>query len=149
MVVDLFLQLGLILNESLRLYPPAVATIRRATEDVELGGVMIPKGTEILIPIVAVHHDPELWGHDVNEFNPIRFARGVGHAAKHPMAYVPFGLGSRRCVGQNLAILEAKMAIAMILQRLSFDVAPSYVHAPTVQMLLHPQYGAPIIFQKL
>lgn len=148
MVVELFLQLGLILNESLRLYPPAVATIRRATEDVELGGVMIPKGTEILIPIVAVHHDSELWGRDVNEFNPIRFARGVGNAAKHPMAYMPFGLGSRRCIGQNLAILEAKMAIAMILQRFSFDVAPTYVHAPTVQMLLQPQYGAPIIFQK-
>lgn len=141
--------LGLILNESLRLYPPAVATIRRATEDVELGGVMIPKGTEILIPILAVHHDLELWGHDANEFNPIRFAKGVGHAAKHPMAYMPFGLGTRRCIGQNLAILEAKLAFAMILQRFTFDVAPTYEHAPTVQMLLHPQYGAPIIFQKL
>lgn len=137
------------MNETLRLYPPAVAAIRRAKTDVELGGVIIPKGTELLIPIIAVHHDQELWGHDANEFNPIRFAKGLGHAARHPMAYMPFGLGSRRCVGQNLAILEAKLAIAMILQRFSFDLAPKYEHAPTVQMLLHPQYGAPIVFQKL
>ncbi|XP_027125433.2 cytochrome P450 734A1-like [Coffea arabica] len=141
--------LGMILNESLRLYPPAVAAIRRAKVDVELGDLRIPQGTELLIPIVAVHHDPELWGNDANEFNPARFAGGVGHAARHSMAFLPFGLGSRRCIGQNLAILQAKLAIAMILQRFSFDLSPTYQHAPTVQMLLYPQYGAPIMFQKL
>lgn len=141
--------LGMVLNESLRLYPPAVAVIRRACADVNLGGLTIPRGTELLIPIVAVHHDPELWGHDANEFNPVRFARGVGHAARHSTAFLPFGIGSRRCIGQNLAILQAKLAIAMILQRFTFDLSPNYQHAPTVQMLLHPQYGAPIVFQKL
>uniref|UniRef100_A0A5B6YZI1 Cytochrome P450 734A1 n=1 Tax=Davidia involucrata TaxID=16924 RepID=A0A5B6YZI1_DAVIN len=141
--------LGMILNESLRLYPPAVATIRRAKVDVKLGGCMIPCGTELLVPIVAVHHDPGLWGHDANEFNPARFAQGVAHATKHPMAFMPFGLGARRCIGQNLAILQAKLAVAMILQRFSFDLSPSYQHAPTVLMLLYPQYGAPIIFRKL
>ncbi|KAL3511852.1 hypothetical protein ACH5RR_024569 [Cinchona calisaya] len=141
--------LGMILNESLRLYPPAVAAIRRAKVDVQLGELSIPRGTELLIPIVAVHHDPELWGHDVNDFNPVRFARGVGHAARHSMAFLPFGLGSRRCIGQNLAILQAKLAIAMILQRFTFDLSPNYQHAPNVQMLLYPQHGAPILFQKL
>ncbi|KAF7125059.1 hypothetical protein RHSIM_Rhsim12G0194000 [Rhododendron simsii] len=77
------------------------------------------------------------------------FASGVAHAAKHPAAFMPFGLGGRRCVGQNLAILQAKLAIAMILQRFSFDLAPSYQHAPTVVMLLNPQHGAPIMFRKL
>ncbi|KAA8540462.1 hypothetical protein F0562_024619 [Nyssa sinensis] len=141
--------LGMILNESLRLYPPAVATIRRAKVDVQLGGCMIPRGTELLVPIVAVHHDIGLWGPDANEFNPTRFAQGALHATKHPMAFMPFGLGTRRCIGQNLAILQAKLAIAMILQRFSFDLSPSYQHAPTVLMLLYPQYGAPIIFRKL
>ncbi|KAL6568079.1 hypothetical protein OROHE_003763 [Orobanche hederae] len=141
--------LVMILNESLRLYPPAVAIIRRAKTDIELGGLHIPRGTELLIPILAVHHDPALWCHDVHEFNPARFAKGVAQAAKHPMAFMPFGLGARRCIGQNLAILQVKLAVAMILQRFSFELAPTYQHAPSVQMLLHPQHGAPVVFRKL
>ncbi|KAM7480382.1 hypothetical protein LguiA_028595 [Lonicera macranthoides] len=140
---------GMILNESLRLYPPAVATIRRARVDMQLGDLMIPHGTELLIPILAVHHDPRWWGPDATKFNPARFDQGVAHAANHPMAFMPFGLGSRRCIGQNLAILQAKLSIAMILQRFSFDLAPSYQHTPTVLMLLYPQHGAPIIFRQL
>lgn len=141
--------LNMILQETLRLYPPTVATIRRAKVDVELGGHKIPKGTELLIPIIAVHHDQALWGNDVHEFNPSRFSDGVARAAKHPVAMIPFGLGLRTCIGQNLAILQAKLTIAMILQRFSFHLAPHYQHAPTVLMLLYPQYGAPIIFRRL
>ncbi|KAL0319173.1 UNVERIFIED_CONTAM: cytochrome [Sesamum angustifolium] len=100
-------------------------------------------------PILAVHHDPALWCHDAHEFNPARFAKGVAHAAKHPMAFMPFGLGARRCIGQNLAVLQARLAIAMLLQRFSFELAPTYQHAPSVLMLLHPQHGAPIVFRKL
>ncbi|KAL7191401.1 hypothetical protein ACSBR2_023471 [Camellia fascicularis] len=139
----------MILNESLRLYPPVVAILRQAKVNVELGGYMVPRGTELLLPILAIHHDQALWGYDATEFNPNRFTLGVAHAANHPMAFMPFGLGSHRCIGQNLAILQAKLAIAMILQRFSFDLAPSYQHAPTVVMLLNPQHGAPIVFRKL
>ncbi|KAK9060732.1 hypothetical protein SSX86_021438 [Deinandra increscens subsp. villosa] len=141
--------LTMILNESLRLYPPIVALIRRAKADVELGGYKIPSGTELLIPILAIHHDQAIWGSDANEFNPSRFSNGVARASKHPMAFFPFGLGVRTCIGQNLAILQAKLTIAMILQRFSFELSPKYQHAPTVLMLLHPQYGAPIIFKHL
>ena len=140
----------MILNESLRLYPPAVATIRRAKADNHLGGhLLIPRGTELLIPIIAVHHDPALWGQDANEFNPGRFSDGLASAAKHPMAFLPFGVGARRCIGRNLALLQTKLAMAMILQRFSFTLAPTYQHAPMVLMLLQPQSGAPIIFRQL
>lgn len=139
--------LGMILNETLRLYPPAVATVRRAKADVQLGGFLIPRGTELLIPIMAVHHDARLWGPDATQFNPARFARGAAQAAKHPMAFIPFGMGARMCIGQNLALLEAKLAVAIILQRFDFRLSPNYLHAPTVLMLLHPQYGAPVIFR--
>jgi PHYB activation tagged suppressor 1 len=140
-------QLGMILNETLRLYPPAVATVRRAKSDVELGGCLVPRDTELLIPIMAVHHDPRLWGPDATQFNPARFADGVARAAKHPTAFIPFGLGARMCIGQNLALLEAKLTVAIILQRFEFRLSPNYLHAPTVLMLLHPQYGAPVIFR--
>ncbi|CAM0879881.1 unnamed protein product [Alopecurus aequalis] len=140
--------LGMILNETLRLYPPAVATVRRAKCDVVLGGrYHIPRDTELLIPIMAVHHDARLWGPDATEFNPARFADGVARAAKHPAAFIPFGLGARMCIGQNLALLETKLTVAIILQRFEFRLSPKYLHAPTVLMLLHPQYGAPVIFR--
>lgn len=139
----------MIINESVRLYPPVVAMIRRAKGDVYLGGVHIPQGTELLIPIIAVHHDSAQWGDGVHDFNPRRFEDGSIQAAEHPMAFLPFGSGARRCIGQNLAILEAKLAVAMILQRFSLELAPSYSHAPSVLMLLHPQRGAPIVFRKL
>ncbi|PHU07967.1 CytochromeA4 [Capsicum chinense] len=141
--------LSMILNESLRLYPPIVATIRRAKADVDLGGCKIPLGTEVLIPILAIHHDQAIWGNDANEFNPSRFSEGVARAAKHPLAYVPFGLGVRQCIGQNLAILQTKLTLAIILQRFALRLSPQYKHAPTVLMLLHPQYGAPVIFKRL
>ncbi|KAJ9538804.1 hypothetical protein OSB04_031537 [Centaurea solstitialis] len=141
--------LTMILNESLRLYPPIVASIRRAKTDVELGGYKIPRGTELLIPILAVHHDQTIWGNDANEFNPSRFVDGVVGASKHPVGFIPFGLGVRTCIGQNLAILQAKLTLAMILQRFSFQLSPKYQHAPTVLMLLYPQHGAPIIFKHL
>ncbi|XP_010541892.1 PREDICTED: cytochrome P450 734A1-like [Tarenaya hassleriana] len=140
--------LSMILNESLRLYPPIVATIRRARADVELGGYKIPSGTELLIPILAVHHDQAIWGNDANEFNPARFADGMARAAKHPLGFMPFGVGVRTCIGQNLAMLHAKLTLAILIQRFTFHLAPSYQHAPTVLMLLYPQHGAPVIFRR-
>lgn len=141
----------MILNETLRLYPPAVATIRRAKVDVILGGgqLAIPRDTELLIPIMAIHHDARLWGPDAARFNPARFAAGAARAAAHPLAFIPFGLGSRMCIGQNLALLEAKLTVAILLQRFEFKMSPKYVHAPTVLMLLYPQYGAPVIFRPI
>ncbi|KAK9149715.1 hypothetical protein Scep_008472 [Stephania cephalantha] len=140
--------LSTIVYETLRLYPPAIATIRRAKTDVDLGSYKVPRGTELLIPILAVHHDPGLWGQDACEFNPDRFSEGVARAAKHPMAFIPFGLGARTCIGQNLAILQAKLAMAVILRRFEFRISSSYQHAPTVLMLLYPQYGAPVTVRR-
>ncbi|KAL6888864.1 hypothetical protein ACP4OV_009890 [Aristida adscensionis] len=140
--------LGMIINETLRLYPPAVATIRRAKMDVRLSdGCMIPRDMELLIPIMAIHHDTRFWGLDAAQFNPARFADGTMRAAKHPFAFIPFGLGARMCIGRNLARLEAKLTLAILLQRFEIRASPNYVHAPTVLMLLYPQYGAPVIFR--
>ncbi|XP_057866833.2 cytochrome P450 734A1 [Cryptomeria japonica] len=139
----------MIVNESMRLYPPVVAMMRRIKKEVKLGSLRLPPGLELMIPILAIHHDPILWGEDANEFNPARFSNGVSKAAKHPMAFIPFGLGPRTCIGKNFTLMEAKVVLAMILQHFTFEISPSYVHAPTVLLMLHPQHGAQVIFHLL
>ncbi|PIN12475.1 Cytochrome P450 CYP4/CYP19/CYP26 subfamily [Handroanthus impetiginosus] len=135
----------LILQETMRLYPPAVMLFRQASKNMKLGGLDIPANIEFNLPIVAVHHDTEIWGKDANEFNPMRFSE----PRKHLAAYFPFGLGPRICVGQNLAMVETKVILAMILQQFSFAISPSYVHSPIIDWTLEPQYGAQIIFTKI
>lgn len=139
----------MILNEALRLYPPAVVMLRQAVKSVKLGRLSIPAGTQLILPILVTHHDPALWGNDANEFNPGRFSEGIAKAARHPFAFLPFGSGPRICVGQNLALMEAKVVLAMVLQRFSFVTSPSYAHAPAVTFTLQPLHGAQVILESL
>ncbi|KAF8675964.1 hypothetical protein HU200_047464 [Digitaria exilis] len=140
----------MILYEVLRLYPPAVTLNRRTFKDMQIGGITYPAGVILELPIIVVHHNPDVWGKDVHEFKPQRFAEGISKATKDDQpAFFPFGRGPRICIGQNFALLEAKMALSMILQRFEFQLSPSYTHAPYTVITLHPQHGAPIIVKKI
>ncbi|XP_034572052.1 cytochrome P450 CYP72A616 [Setaria viridis] len=131
----------MILHEVLRLYPPFIAISRKTHKEVEIGGVTYPAGVVVDLPVLLIHHDPDIWGSDVHEFRPDRFAEGVSRA---PPAFFPFGWGPRTCIGQNFVLLEAKMALSMILQRFEFELAPSYTHAPHTVITLQPMHGAQI-----
>ncbi|KAK7321746.1 hypothetical protein VNO77_32650 [Canavalia gladiata] len=136
---------SLILQETLRLYPNPGALVRQATKRVKLGNFEIPAGTHLYLSITAVHHNTKLWGEDALEFNPMRFCE----PRKLSAPYFPFGLGPLFCVGQNLALVEMKIVLAMILQRYSFVVSPTYAHGPMLLMTVSPQYGMQIVFRRL
>lgn len=141
---------GMILYEALRLYPPVAMLRREAPIDMRLGDdLVIPQGAVAFLPILAFHHDPKYWGPNAHEFNPQRFVDGAAKASKNPHAFMPFSMGPRTCIGQNFALLEAKLLLTIILQRFTFRISPTYVHAPTTVLSLQPQYGMQIIFHKL
>ncbi|OVA11774.1 Cytochrome P450 [Macleaya cordata] len=142
--------LTMIINETLRLYPPVLLVTRKAAREVRLGELTIPANVELRISPTAIHHDPDLWGEDVHIFKPERFSEGVVKATNNnPSAYIPFGFGPRICVGFNFAYTEVKLVVAMILQRYHFTISSAYVHSPAIHLSTRPQHGLQIIFNKL
>lgn len=139
----------MILHEVLRLYPPVVALFRHTNRKTNIGGMSIPAGVDFVLPVLLLHYDPKCWGEDVEEFNPERFSEGVVKASKDEIGFYPFGWGPRICLGQSFAMIEAKMALAMVLQHFSFQLSPTYTHAPYIVITLQPQHGAPIILHRI
>ncbi|KAF7129341.1 hypothetical protein RHSIM_Rhsim10G0047400 [Rhododendron simsii] len=142
-------QLTMVLNESLRLYPPVATISREALKDMKFGDIEVPKGVHLMCPIVALQTDPEFWGPDSYEFKPERFANGIAGACKLPHLYMPFGAGPRGCLGQFLALAELKLLIALILSNFSFTLSPDYVHSPAFHMVIEPEHGVDLVLMKL
>lgn len=141
--------LYMVLLETSRLYPPIVYIQRRAASDVVLGGIKVPRGTIISIPIAMLHRDKDVWGPDADEFNPMRFEHGVTKAAKDPKALLAFSLGPRVCTGQSFGIVEAQVVMAMIIKKFYFSLSPKYVHKPKYLLSLTPKLGMPLILRNI
>jgi len=142
-------EMTMVLLETLRLYGPALFAQRNPLTDMAVGEIVIPKDCAVYIAFPFLHRDKNVWGEDADDFNPSRFENGVTRAAKVPHALLAFSMGPRVCIGQNFAMLEAKSVMATILQKFSFALSPSYVHAPVDLMTLQPKFGLPAVLRLL
>ncbi|XP_072997583.1 cytochrome P450 714D1-like isoform X2 [Typha latifolia] len=147
-MIQMMKTLTMVIQETLRLFPPSSFVVRETFQDMKFGHLHIPKGTNLWIPISTMHHDQALWGLDADEFNPERFAGGVSGACELPQGYMPFGLGARTCVGQNLAMVELKIFLSLILANFTFSLSPKYCHSPSFQLTVRPEFGLPLVVKR-
>lgn len=116
---------GYALDEAMRLITPVPLVTRLLREDDEVDGYRLPGGARLAVNMWAVHHDPDVWGADVDDFRPQRFAPEEARG-RHPFAFIPFSGGPRQCMGRNFAILEAKVLLGTLLRRFDVSLEPGH-----------------------
>lgn len=126
-----------VLNESMRLYPPAWFQARFAAADFDLDGYHFPAGTRFLMSQWVVHRRPDIWG-DPEVFRPERWDPANGQSIP-PGAFFPFGGGPRTCIGMPFAQFEAKLILTSILQRFVPQTVPGYQPALNPTITLRPK----------
>jgi cytochrome P450 len=133
-----------VMRETARLHPAGVVNPREAAVDVTVGGYLIPKGTLILWSPHLAGRDANAW-RDPLRFDPDRFADlDDDQRALADMAWVPFGRGSRNCIGFALAQMELTLIIARLAQRLDVRSVSSDVPEPVGMVVNRPAGGAPM-----
>ncbi len=124
-----------ILQESMRLYPPAWIIGRSVVEPDEIGGYEIPARSIVFVSPYVIHRHPGLW-ENPEGFDPARFASEPPRGA-----YLPFGAGPRMCIGHGFATMEAELVLATLAQRLRFDLVPGHPVVLEPSITLRPRHG--------
>ena len=129
----------MVIEEAMRLYPPAHAVSRTAIGEDRIGGVRVPAGSNISISTYMTHRNPNLW-REPERFDPEQFAPAAV-AQRHRFAYLPFGGGPRICIGSGFALAEAQVIVAMVAQRYSLRLAPDHAVEPIGLITLRAKNG--------
>jgi cytochrome P450 len=131
--------LRMVVEEALRLYPPAWSFLRNAVAADTLGGYRIPKGAMVMISPYTMHRHPAFW-EQPEVFDPERFL--PERAAGRPrFAYLPFGGGPRQCIGNTFALTEAQLVLATVAQRYRLRMVPGHLVEPEPVITLRLRHG--------
>ena len=129
-----------VIQETLRLYPPAFTLVRKAIAPDHFDGTEIPAGSIILIAPWVLHRHESLWSHP-DAFDPSRF--DTDPVLAHRFAYLPFGAGPRVCVGAQFALTEAVIVLAMLIQRFTISLDDPAPIRPVAIITTQPDRAAP------
>ncbi len=134
---------GWVIEETMRLYPPAWILGRKAIADDEIGGYHIPAGSGILLSQYITQHHPDYW-EAPEAFVPERFSP-VRVRKQHRYACFPFGGGPRQCVGKDFALMQMKLLVAMVAQKFTLRVVPGHKVEFSAALTLEPKGGLPMM----
>ena len=124
-------------QEAMRLYPPLWLTVRRAVAEDTIAGYRIPAGALVAIVPYVVHRHPSSWQRP-EAFEPERFTQADAER-RHRGAYLPFGVGGHQCIGNNFAIMEAQLILAMLFQRYRVSLVAGHKVEPQAAIALRPR----------
>ena len=136
-----------VIEEALRLYPPAALLRRRAAEQDSIADRAVQPGTLVMLPIYAIHRHALIWDRP-NAFDPDRFASEATRS-RHRFSYMPFGAGARACIGASFAMMEAQILLTSLLARFSFRLPSGFKPRPQMWLTLRPAGGMPLIVERL
>jgi cytochrome P450 len=135
-----------VLQEAMRLYPPAPAITRQPLAPLVLGGEQLTPATQVTITIYPLHRNRRLW-ENPNTFDPDRFT--VEQIKARPRcAYLPFGAGPRICIGASFAMIEAVIVLALLVRAFRFKVVSDHRPHPVARVTLRPQGGMPLYIEQ-
>ncbi len=136
----------MVIEETMRLYPPAWGLPREAIHEDEIGGYHIPARSLVALNQFLTHRHPDFW-EDPERFDPERFTpeRSSGRPS---FAYFPFGGGQRVCIGSQFALMEATLVLAMIVQRYRVRLVPGHPIEFDTMFTLRPKYGVRVTFER-
>jgi cytochrome P450 len=127
------------IEEAMRLFPPLWLISRRAVGPDAIDGYDVPAGALVCISPYVLHRDPRYWDAP-EEYRPERFTPAAA-AGRPSHLYLPFGGGPRICVGQHLAMVEAVLVLAVLVQELTLELVPGFPVEPEALVTLRPRYG--------
>lgn len=128
-----------VLQEAMRLYPPAWIMDREAIDEDEIEGYHVPKGANISLFVYGVHHNPDYW-EAPETFDPDRFTKEK-IKTRRPFTYFPFGGGPRLCIGNQFAYMEMQLILATLIQRFRFELVENQVIELEPLITLRPKNG--------
>ena len=136
----------MVIDETMRLYPPAWGFSRQALGDDRVGGYELPRGwLAFMIPYV-LHRLPAYW-EEAEQFEPERFSPERS-AERSKFVYIPFGAGPRQCIGNSFATIEMLLVVATLAQRFVLRLVPGHRVEPQAMITLRPRFGMPMYIER-
>ena len=136
----------MVIDEAMRLYPPAWGFSRQALADDRLGGFRLPRGWLAFVIPFVLHRLPGYW-RDPGAFDPDRFSPQQS-ADRPKFVYLPFGAGPRQCIGNQFALIEAHLVVATLAQRYRLRLVPGHRVEPWPLITLRPRFGMPMVIER-
>src|SRR5262249_50788008 len=130
-------------DETLRLYSPAFMTGRLGNQSHEICGTLVPQGSIILLPYWLLHRNPRWWSRP-EMFDPSRFLDG---AQPERLTFLPFGVGRHVCIGAQLALSEATLAMARLVSQFTLVMLESRPLLPVGKLSTRPNHAPRFVLQ--